>query len=271
MELGHEHYLDMQTADFQRLRKLSRSVEFLDAGDLLWQLRMVKSQAEVEAIRRACSITGRAYDRVFSEVKSGMVEAEIETQMLAELVTLGGRDPWVLITSGSDWYTMVSKGGTDRHIERGNMVWMDAGCTVDGYYADFSRAGVMSGPTEVQRSAQRHIHDITLAGIEAIRPGASASEVSGRCQPFVDALPLDVTARISDLAGRVGHGLGLTVTEWPSLDRANQLELQPGMVLTVEPGFATSYGVFHVEENVVVTETGCEVLSTCSWELRALG
>jgi Xaa-Pro dipeptidase len=166
---------------------------------------------------------------------------------------------------------MVSKGGTPRQVEPGDMVWMDAGCTVAGYYADFSRAGVIGGPAPEQRAAQQQIHDITLAGIEAIRPGVPAAVVARRCQPLVAALAFAVTSRISDLADRVGHGLGLAMTEWPSLDAANPLLLQLGMVLTVEPGVATPYGVFHVEENVVVTATGIDLLSTCSWELRTLG
>ena len=162
---------------------------------------------------------------------------------------------------------MISKGGTARKVGKGDMVWMDAGCSVENYYADFSRAGVVGGPSPAQCAAQQRIHDITLAGMEAIRPGVPAAAVAGHCQPLVDALDFALTARISDLADRVGHGLGLAVTEWPSLDSTNSLLLKPDMVLTVEPGVATSYGAFHVEENIVVTASGYETLSTYRWEL----
>ena len=271
MEFGQEHYLDMQVADFRRLERECTGVELVDAGGLLWELRMVKSAVEIDAIRRACAITGRAYDQVFSEVRVGMREDEIEARMLAALLSLDGGNPWVLITSGTGNYGMISKGGTPRPVEPGDMVWMDGGCTVAGYYADFSRAGVVGGPSADQRAVQQRIHEITLAGMEAVRPGVPASVVAQRCQPLVDALPFEITARMSDLADRVGHGLGLAVTEWPSLDATNSLILQPGMVLTVEPGVATPYGAFHVEENIVVTTTGYETLSTCPWELRTLG
>jgi Xaa-Pro aminopeptidase len=271
MELSQEHYLDMQVADFQRLQQLCAGVNLVDAASLLWDLRMVKSAAEIDAIRRACAITGRAYDQVFGEIQTGMREAEIEARMLAAMLLLGGADPWVLITSGTGAYGMVSKGGTARRIEPGEMVWMDAGCTVEGYYADFSRAGVVGEPSPEQRAAQQTIHAITRAGLEAIRPGVPAAVVAQHCQPLVDALTFEVTSRISDLADRVGHGLGLALTEWPSLDATNACLLQPGMVLTAEPGVAAPFGVFHVEENVVVTATGYETLSTCSWELRTLG
>lgn len=271
MELSQEHYLDMQVADFRRLEQLCAKVELADAAALLWEMRMVKSAEEIDAIRQACAITGRAYEQVFGEIQVGMREDEIEARMLAALILLGGSDPWVLITSGSGNYGMVSKGGTPRRVEPGDMVWMDAGCTVAGYYADFSRAGVIGGPTAEQRAAQQQIHDITLAGLEAIRPGVPAAAVAQRCRPLLDSLDFAVTARISDLADRVGHGLGLAITEWPSLDETNPLLLQPGMVLTVEPAVATTYGAFHVEENAVVTADGIELLSTCPWELRTLG
>ena len=76
-----------------------------------------------------------------------------------------------------------------------------------------------------------------------------------------------MTTPLSTLAGRIGHGLGLDVTELPHVAEHDPTVLEPGMVITVEPGVATAYGTFHVEENALVTEAGCEVLSRSPWEL----
>jgi Xaa-Pro aminopeptidase len=150
------------------------------------------------------------------------------------------------------------------------MVWLDAGCTIDGYYSDFSRAGVIGGPTKKQQQVQRQIHEITLAGVEMVRPGVRAAEIAAYCNREVERLDLAITSNISGLAGRVGHGLGLAAAEWPSLNPESQAVLGAGMVITIEPGVATTFGTFHVEENVRVTGTGYEILSTCLWELRRL-
>jgi Xaa-Pro aminopeptidase len=275
MELGREHTVDLQAADLKRLWQARPGLEWADAGDLLWNLRGNKSALEIDAIRRACQITGRAYDRVYAEVRAGMSEREIEARMLEEMIALGGRAPWVLITSGAGRYDLVSKTGDSRRVETGDMVWMDAGCTCEGYHSDFSRAGVVGGATDVQRRTQERVHAVTIKTVRAIRPGARVADLAARCTAALEGLDLPaapaVTSSISGLAGRIGHGLGLATTEWPSINEESEVVLEAGMVITVEPGLATTYGTFHIEENVAVTETGVELLSTCDWRLRDLG
>jgi Xaa-Pro aminopeptidase len=270
LELSQEHYLDLQVADWQQLETACPHLKFVDAAELLWQLRLVKSDLEIQALRRACRITELAYDQVYSQIRAGMTEAEIERRMLMAMISLGGQSPWVLITSGEGYYDLVSKGGSERPIAPGDMVWMDAGCAVAGYYSDFSRAGVVGGPTEAQQQLQQRIHEITLAGLALVRPGVDAAAIARSCHHELAQLDLPITSNISGLAGRVGHGLGLAMIEWPSINLESQITLQAGMVITVEPGVATTFGTFHVEENVLVTETGYELLSPCSWELRNL-
>lgn len=270
LELSQEHYLDLQIADWQGLQTVCPHTRFVDAAGLLWQLRMVKSEDELQAIRQACQVTGQAYDQLFSQIRAGMSEAEVEQRMLSAMLSLGGRSPWVLITSGLGNYDQVSKGGSQRRIEEGDMVWLDAGCAIDGYYADFSRAGVVGGPTPAQRQLQQQLHAITLTGVELVRPGRPLADIAQHCHAAVECLDVPITSNISGLAGRIGHGLGLAVTEWPSINRQSQVVLEPGMVITIEPGVATTFGTFHVEENVLVTKNGYEILSTCSWELRTL-
>jgi Xaa-Pro aminopeptidase len=271
MELGGEHYVDLQAADLERLQRARPGIQWVDAGELLWDLRGFKSAAEIDAIRRACRITGRAYDQVFAGIRAGMSEREIEARMLEKMIALGGRAPWVLITSGAGRYDLVSKMGDGRRVGPGDMVWMDAGCTYDGYHSDFSRAGVAGGATDEQRRAQEQVHGVTMETVRAIRPGVRVADLAAHCNAALDTLDLDVTSSISGLAGRIGHGLGLATTEWPSINEESQVVLEAGMALTVEPGWATTYGTFHVEENVAVTETGVELLSTCDWRLRDLG
>jgi Xaa-Pro aminopeptidase len=270
LELSQEHYLDLQVQDLAALKTALDNVELADAAALLWDLRKVKSAEETSAIAKACAITGEAYEETFAHARSGMSETQIEVMMLSAMLARGGGSPWVLITSGSGNYDLASKGGSTREVERGDMVWMDAGCTVGGYYADFSRAGIVGGPSDRQLAAQAQVNAITMSAVTMLCPGVQVVEVAAYCGDALARLGLPITSSVSGLAGRVGHGLGLAVTEPPSLNRECSETLAVGMVVTIEPGVATRYGTFHIEQDVLITKTGYRVLSESPWQLRSL-
>jgi Xaa-Pro dipeptidase len=270
-ELGFEQRLGIPFREFERIRDELAPAAFEDAADLLWELRIVKRPWDIEAIRRACTITARAYAETFRSVRAGQAEAEVATRMAQELARGGGSDPWVAITSGTGNYDVVLGPGTARTLEPGDMVWMDSGCAVNGFYSDFGRAGVIGGPTPEQREAQQLIHTITTEGVAMAGPGMPLAEIARHCNRRVSELQLPITSNISQIAGRVGHGVGLDVTEPPHVSEDDATVLKPGMVITIEPGVATEYGIFHVEENVLVTEHCNEVLSNAPRELIALG
>jgi Xaa-Pro aminopeptidase len=270
VELGGEMVLDLPMLEYQSLTSALAQAEFVDASPLLWKMRMIKSPYEVAQIARACEITSCAYERTFKVARAGMSEAEIESLMYYQLLKSGGSAPWVLITSGAGNYDLVSKGSSSRVLETGDLVWMDVGCAVNGYWSDFSRAGVIGHPSQMQAEAQRGIYEITRIGVNMVRDGVAVSEIGQRCNEAIVALDLPVTSNISGLAARVGHGLGLVVTELPSLNESDTTILEPGMVITIEPGVATKYGTFHIEQNLVVTRNGSHVLSIANWELSSI-
>ncbi|MBV9358639.1 MAG: aminopeptidase P family protein, partial [Chloroflexi bacterium] len=146
-------------------------------------------------------------------------------------------------------------------------VWMDAGCTVGGYWSDYSRAAVVGPPSAAQREAQALVHEATMAGVRLIRPGVPIGEIAAACEQRLAHFPFRITSSISGLAGRVGHGIGLDATEPPHVSASNHAPLTVGMVISVEPGVATEDGLFHVEENVAVLEDGYEILSVAGREL----
>lgn len=266
-ELAFELRLDIPFLDFMELQKQLPSVEFVDAGSVLFEARMCKSEAEIALHRTACQITSQAFERTFSQAKAGMTEEKIGIMMKVAMMELGGSQPSLLITSGEENYNLNSKGPSQRKIEKGDLVWVDAACHVGGYWSDFSRAGVVGGPSSKQQRAQRLIHEITMTGVRMVRPGVKASEIASAVNAELSRLDLPITDRVSDGASRVGHGVGLTQAELPHIAEYDDTILQPGMVITIEPAVATSYGAFRVEEDIVVTEDGNELLSTASWEL----
>jgi Xaa-Pro aminopeptidase len=187
--------------------------------------------------------------------------------MKSGMLARGGADPWVLASFGPGNYDFGSGAVDEQPVEPGDLIWMDAGCSVGGYWSDFSRAGVIGPPSAEQHELQREIHEITIRGVELIESGRPVAEIARYCNEAVDALRAPVTTPLSKLAGRIGHGLGLDVTELPHVAEHDATVLKAGMVVTVEPGVATTYGAFHVEENVLVTSDGREVLSDSPREL----
>jgi len=269
-ELGGEMVLDLPFGEFMRLQAALQQVEWEDASTLLWAMRMVKSEGEIARVAQACAITSEAYARTFEAIVPGMTEAEIERTMWGNMLALGGASPWVMLTSGPGNYDVLMKGGTARVVEPGDMVWMDCGCAIDGYWSDFGRAGVVGGPSAEQKEAQRAIREITQIGVEMVRPGVPVAEIAQRCNEALKALDLPITSNISGLADRVGHGLGMNITELPSLNEEDSTVLEPGMIVTIEPGVATEYGTFHIEENVLVTDEEPRVLSSPHWQLWSI-
>jgi len=177
---------------------------------------------------------------------------------------------FLAITSGSGNYDLVTKRPENRPLVSGDLVWMDAGCTVNGYWSDYSRAGIVGPPSDEQRCAQDAIHRITNQAVAMVRPGVRASWIWQFCLKELEALFFPITSSITQLAARVGHGLGLDMTEPPHLGPHDQTLLQEGMVITIEPGVATTYGTFHVEENVLITKDGAELLSRSPRNLQPI-
>ena len=270
LELGGEMKLGITIEELDRIRSHFATTTFEDASALLWELRLVKDEGEVGSVRRACAITAEAYRRTFAGLAAGAPAAEVVRRMKASMLELGGSSPWVLASFGRGHYAFGTEVVDERPLEPGDMVWMDAGCACDGYWSDYSRAAVVGPPSKAQLDLHRAVHEATLEGVRRIRPGAAVAEVARVCNTAMRALEGPGVVPLSTLAGRIGHGLGLDVTELPHVAEYDGTVLQPGMIVTVEPGIATADGTFHVEENVVVTEAGAEILSTAPWELAEI-
>jgi Xaa-Pro aminopeptidase len=261
IESGNEMEPNFPIWELLGLKADLPNITFTDASELIWKLRIVKSPLELELISHACAITTRAYARCFSQLRAGMSESDAAHLFAIAHLEEGGSSPWFNITSGPGNYDLASKPPGKRRLDVGDLIWFDGGCSVGGYYSDFSRAAVVGRASTGQRRAQDTVNLATEAGLNAIRPGIGVAEVSRVCNRVLDEAGLTITSSISGLAARVGHGLGLVATEPPSVSEDDPTILRPGMVVTVEPGIATSEGLFHHEHNVIVTEDGHEIIS----------
>ncbi len=269
-ELGFEQRLGIPVTELRRIEEAIAPVAVEDASSVLWALRLHKAPWDVDAMRRACACTAAGYERMFATIREGGTERDAALAMMVETARAGGAAPWVAITSGPGNYDVLMGSGSERLLERGDLVWLDSGCTVAGLWSDFDRAGVVGGPTPDQAEAQRLVVEIAAEGVAMVRPGRPVAEIAAAVNARVGAVGLPVTSDIAGLAGRVGHGIGYDMTEPPHVSEDDPTILAPGMTITIEPGVATTFGLFHTEHNVLVTETGHEVLTRAPEHLRTI-
>ena len=266
-EMGTEMCMNLPLKQFRALERALPEADFVDISSALWELRMIKSPAEIACHTEACRITGEAYMATFEAVGCGTTQNEVARRMEMNMLERGGGDPFLVINSGKGTCDFATGMPSDRKLEEGDVLWMDCGCRVGGCWSDFSRAAVVGKPSAEQTECHRQIVRITEACVEMIRPGVSCAELARFCNTEVEELSVPVTSSISGLAGRVGHGLGLTLTEPPHVAEYEKRLLEAGMVVTIEPGVGTEFGTFHFEADVVVTTDGHEIISTLSSEL----
>lgn len=270
-ELGYEQRLGISLMDFVALKELLPKVEFVNAADIFWGVRMTKSPEEIERHRGACKITVNAYNKLFSEIREGMSEKEIVDIFLKLQVNIGGSDPWAFINSCPENYGSIGGGPTNRKIKKGNQVWLDGGCLYKNYTSDFCCAGTVGTPSEKQKKMQKMVLEITNTVVNSIHPGIKAYELNNINNAEWEKRGYDYS-RINWGGGRIGHGLGNggCLTEPPHIASYDRTEILPGMVFTIEPAINTEDGCFQTETDIVVTSDGCEVLNKMDWNLRII-
>ncbi len=246
---GHETHLRMPLADLERLRGQLGTRALKGDNGILRQLRMVKSEAEVAKIETACSIAGRAFARVPEIAGEGVPLNEVFRRF--QMLCLEEGADWVpYLAGGSEQggYADVISPASDVPLALGDVLMLDTGLVWDGYFCDFDRNWSVGPPRPDVANAHARLIEASGAAFETARPGATAADLFHAMNTVLTA-----DAEGTD-AGRLGHGLGMSLTEWPSLIPTDNTVLEPGMVLTLEPGIAVGDKILVHEENIVITD-----------------
>ncbi len=250
---GHGTHLRMPLADFGRLCALVGVERMAEGAGVMRDLRMVKSEVEIAAIRTACAVAGRAFARVGEVAGEGVPLARVFRDF-QRLCLEEGADwvPYLAGGAGPLGYADVISPATDAPLARGDVLMLDTGLVVGGYYCDFDRNYAVGTPAPQVEAAWDSLLQATEAGVQAATPGARACDVFAAMDRIVGGSE----------TGRLGHGLGMQLTEWPSLTAADRTVLRPGMVLALEPSVGVPGGGLLVhEENLVLRDDGAEILS----------
>ena len=257
--LGAETQLRMPANDFSRLKSDLTQFEAVDCSQLLHKLFSIKSEAEIAKIRYACQLTSQSFNALPKFAHTGDSERDIVKAMRIDLLQRGAdHSPFIVSASGADGYDNIIMGPSDRILDKGDVLIIDTGTQFDGYYCDFDRNFGFGTVSDETHQAYKAVYHSTEAGLQAARPGATTSDIWQAMWQV-----LQQSGSEGNAVGRMGHGLGMQLTEWPSLTASDNTLLKPGMVITLEPGMSYAGGRQMVhEENIVITENGAELLST---------
>lgn len=261
--------LVVRAAEVWRIEQSFPHARIAPGDDLVKSLRLTKGEDELDAIREAAQIAESALEKLLVMVRVGVTERELAAKLSALLFECGGESisfgPIVLSGPNSALPHGVSGG---RPVGPGEILLVDFGTTVRGYHCDITRTFVVgAGPDARTREVYEAVRLGNELGKAAAKPGATAHEVHHAAQDHLHKPPFG-----EFLKHRTGHGLGLDIHEPPSIMDGNHERLAPGTVFTVEPGlYLEGWGGVRIEDDVVITESGYESLTTFPRELRVIG
>lgn len=256
---GHETYLRMPLADFERLKGALPNLQFADATNIVRALRMVKTPAEQDKLRHICDIGSQTFAEIPHFVKEGMPLEEVFRAFRIKALSLGADDvPYLVGAAGQGGYIDVISPPSRTPLQKGDILMLDTGAIWDGYFCDFDRNFAIGQADDDAKQAYDILWRATEAGLAAARAGNSCADLfyaMSRVTKELDPSGGDI--------GRFGHGLGMQLTEQPSHAAFDHTRLEVGMVLTLEPSL--SYGAGHMmvhEENILITEQGAQLLTS---------
>ncbi|MGR6431155.1 M24 family metallopeptidase [Rhizobium sp. PAMB 3174] len=254
---GPETSVRMPLASFEAVKARLGSIEFGGDAGIMRRLRMIKSEAEIGKIRRACRIGDAAFARV-EEIASPGRPLEEVFRRFQMLCLEHGADHVAYLAGGAgpNGYDDVISPAGPTPLRSGDVLMLDTGLVWDGYFCDFDRNFAMGSSNAAVTRAHKQLVAASEAAFAALRPGITAAELKA----------VMVASIVSDggtpSGGRFGHGLGMQLTEWPSLIEHDHTVIAENMVLTLEPCVELGGGTILVhEENVRVTAAGGERLT----------
>lgn len=247
------------------LKEAVKDADFVASGDLLGSLRIIKSSQEIELMRRAVKIAEEGFQTLLKQIRPGITEKEAASELCLNMLRAGSDSefPFAPIIASGPNSANPHAVPSERKFANGDLVIIDWGASFDGYFSDLTRTlAIGQIEPEFQKIASL-VRQANKVGRNTARPGIYAGQV-------------DLAARtVIEQGGygpffnhRLGHGLGMEAHEQPYIFSENKMTLLEGMSFTIEPGiYLPERGGVRIEDNVVISASGCDCLSSLSREL----
>ncbi len=264
--LGYEE-TELTVAEYEQLQRDLPNADWIGCAQELRERRMVKTEEEIEALRVAEQIGVDAFLAVLPQIKPGMTENQLAAELEYQMRSRGAEGTSFETIAISGKKTSMPHGRPDdKKLEYGDFVTMDFGCRYRGYCSDMTRTIVLGKATEEQKKIYEIVRLAQEAGLSVIRTGITGKEADAAARSVI------TDAGYGEYFGHsLGHGVGLQIHELPNLSPMSETVLQPGMVVTCEPGiYIPHFGGVRIEDMVCVTQDGCENLTHLEKELIEL-
>lgn len=237
--------------------QLAAQFSLTDVGSQISAGRMVKDREEIRSMRIACKIAAQAFDRFGHLIKPGMTEIEIMYKIEEYFAKNMARPSFPTIVASGPNSANPHHISAKRAFGKNDIVLIDAGCVFDGYCSDLTRTFFLGKINGLQQEIYTLVDTARKAAISDIRPGKTAAEIDASARGVIAA-----AGYADSFIHSTGHGIGRQVHEEPRVSASDKTVLRPGMAVTVEPGvyLPAQFGV-RIEDTVLVTNNGCEVLT----------
>lgn len=239
-------------------------VDILPLSQVVEKLRLVKDEEELMLVKKAAEIADKAFAYLLTTIKPGMKEIDVAIALEYKMRELGADGVSFSTIVASGYRSALPHGiACEKVIETGDFVTIDFGAIYKGYVSDITRTIVMDEPSDKQKEIYNIVLEAQLHGVNNIKPGMNGIEA--------DALTRDIINNYGygEYFGHgTGHGIGIDVHEGPTLSPRGEIVLTPGMIVTVEPGiYIPDFGGVRIEDDVVITQDGGEILTKTTKEL----
>lgn len=250
---GHESFLRMSLNDYSKILNSLHQIEIKDVTPILRYNRYIKSPAEIAKIDYICKLVSQGFDNLPSLLQLGQSEIKNCQRFKNHLLSLGVDGfPYLISGSGQNGYSSIIMGPSERILQKGDVFIVDTGCIYDSYFCDFDRNYAFSYASDQAKRAYEVVFQATQAGFEACRVGNTTTDIFNAMNKVMQD-----GGALGNSVGRLGHGLGMELTEWPSNTINDNTLLEEGVVITLEPGmeYLPNKEMVH-EENVLITNEG---------------
>ena len=254
--------------EYALLQQYAAGAEIVPADPLITQMRQTKDEVEIARMREAIALVEGVLQETLPKIKIGMTEKEVAAELLVGLFKAGSEalpfDP--LVQTGATGATPHASPG-ERRLAEGDLLIIDVGARVKGYASDITRTFAVGEISPKAKEIYKLVNQANAAGRAASKPGAACQDVDRAARAIIEEHDYG-----QYFIHRTGHGLGLEGHEPPYLVEGDTNLLEPGMTYTVEPGiYIQGVGGVRIEDNVVITKTGAETLTSFSRDLMTVG
>lgn len=259
----------LRLLEYQFVKSAAPHADFPDAGAALASLRLRKDAAEVESMRRAARIAESALEAVIPLVKVGMTEKELAAELIVQLFKHGSEPelPFAPIVSAGPNSANPHASPSDRKLQRGDLLVVDWGAAFGGYISDLTRTFAVGEVDAECARIHAVVQEANAAGRAAAKPGVPCAEVDKAARAVIEAAGYG-----KFFTHRTGHGIGMEPHEDPYIRGDNMQILEAGMTFTIEPGiYLPNRNGVRIEDNVVITDSGVDVLSSLPREMKTVG